>query len=707
MSDERDDGDLPALVTAAQAGDSDAYAAIVLRFQGMALGIGHAMLGDAHLAQDAAQDAFIDAWQSLHTLREPAAFAGWFRRIVIKHVDRQMRAGQREWPMDEARELADEISLSDSIEAIYARERVQAALAALSRRQQQLADLFYLQGYSQQDIVSALDLSLSSVKKGLFLARKRLREEMHDMTETSVTQPDDLAIKTQFFIALQQHDAGKVKALLKQHPDLMDAKTEWGVLPNSNYWPLGYTALHWAAATDDTALLDVLIDGALANGADVNVRTRHWKASALHVAAMMRRPAITQKLLHAGAHPGATDEAGHTPLHIAAYYGDAESAQALIDAGAPLMLKDAGGRTALDWAIHRQREDIAALLKAKGATSKFIVENAITPDRSTPIFETGQKIIDFCAPMRRGGVNAVFTPKSGVGKVVTLEALIALMATRYAGHTFFLGVEDENYLQSGMALQFHESGLSDAVTLRFAKAGEPASFKAQAQAVLDAIAQHKGDVLLMVDAAFAERVGVQAMIDGTASPHPQPLPPSTSSGQAGEGRQASVGEGRNGEVTIIWYGDYTAGAEPAHFAHLDSVVTFELWRALNGLWPSIDPLHSHSTLMNDERHARLLGQSRRLLRRFEDLRTIIERDPRGLAALHSDEDRRDVERARRLHAFFSQPLAVAELYTNLLGEYVPLRETLDGVEAILAGEADALPEDTLRFIGRMVRLIHR
>ncbi len=54
--------------------------------------------------------------------------------------------------------------------------------------------------------------------------------------------------------------------------------------------------------------------------------------------------------------------------------------------------------------------------------------------------------------MKRGGVNAIFTPKSGVGKVVTLEALIELMASRYAGHTFFLGVEDEHYLQSGMAL---------------------------------------------------------------------------------------------------------------------------------------------------------------------------------------------------------------------------------------------------------------
>jgi F-type H+-transporting ATPase subunit beta len=284
--------------------------------------------------------------------------------------------------------------------------------------------------------------------------------------------------------------------------------------------------------------------------------------------------------------------------------------------------------------------------------------------------------------MKRNGVNAVFTPKSGVGKVVTLEALIDLMASRYAGHTFFLGIEDEHYLQSGMALQFHESGLTNDVTLMFAKANTPASFKVQAQTALDTIAQRTGDVLLMVDAAFAEHEGVQAMIEG-------------------------VGGGRLHDVTILWYGDYTAGAEPERFAHLDSVVTFELWRALNGLWPSIDPINSRSSLVLDERHARLLKGSRRLLRRFEDLHTIIERDPRGVAALHSDEDRRDVERARRLHAFFSQPLAVAELYTNLLGEYVPLRETLDGVEAILAGEADGVPEVKLRFIGRMVRAIHR
>ncbi len=85
----------------------------------------------------------------------------------------------------------------------------------------------------------------------------------------------------------------------------------------------------------------------------------------------------------------------------------------------------------------------------------------------------------------------------------------------------------------------------------------------------------------------------------------------------------------------------------------------------------------------------------------------VDKDPRGMGALATDADRRDVERARKLHAFFSQPLAVAELYTNLLGDYVPLQDTLDGIEAILEGKADDVSEEKLMFIGGMDRYFRR
>jgi DNA-directed RNA polymerase specialized sigma24 family protein len=71
------------LVKLAQAPDANraqrhaAFGELVVRFQDMAYGYAYAILGDAHLAQDAAQEAFIAAYQKLAQLREPAAFPGW------------------------------------------------------------------------------------------------------------------------------------------------------------------------------------------------------------------------------------------------------------------------------------------------------------------------------------------------------------------------------------------------------------------------------------------------------------------------------------------------------------------------------------------------------------------------------------------------------------------------------------------------------
>jgi DNA-directed RNA polymerase specialized sigma24 family protein len=72
-------------------GNARAYEPIVRRFQDMAVAYGYAALGDWQLAEDAAQEAFIAAYCNLPDLRDPHAFPGWFRRIVIKHIDRIRR----------------------------------------------------------------------------------------------------------------------------------------------------------------------------------------------------------------------------------------------------------------------------------------------------------------------------------------------------------------------------------------------------------------------------------------------------------------------------------------------------------------------------------------------------------------------------------------------------------------------------------------
>jgi len=83
--------DLKSLVVRAQQGDLAAFGQIVRRFQDMAYGFAYSILGDFHLAEDVAQEAFIQAYRDLCQLREPAAFPGWFRTIVFKHCDRITR----------------------------------------------------------------------------------------------------------------------------------------------------------------------------------------------------------------------------------------------------------------------------------------------------------------------------------------------------------------------------------------------------------------------------------------------------------------------------------------------------------------------------------------------------------------------------------------------------------------------------------------
>ena len=82
---------LKPLITRAQTGDLSGFGEIVRRFQNMAVGYAYSILGDFHLAEDAAQEAFIEAYQCLSNLRDPDAFPGWFRKIVFKQCDRMRR----------------------------------------------------------------------------------------------------------------------------------------------------------------------------------------------------------------------------------------------------------------------------------------------------------------------------------------------------------------------------------------------------------------------------------------------------------------------------------------------------------------------------------------------------------------------------------------------------------------------------------------
>ena len=190
--------ELKSLVTRGRAGDLDAYGEIVRRFQDMAYGYAYSILGDFHLAEDAAQEAFIEAYRCLDNLREPAAFPGWFRRIVFKHCDRLRRRKQIPVaPLDAAAEVASaDRSPPERAEDREMRDKVLVAIRSLPEHERTATTLFYINGYSQNDIAEFLEVPAGTVKSRLAASRSRLKERMITMVEDTLKEnalPEDFA----------------------------------------------------------------------------------------------------------------------------------------------------------------------------------------------------------------------------------------------------------------------------------------------------------------------------------------------------------------------------------------------------------------------------------------------------------------------------------------------------------------------------------
>src|SRR5687768_16308690 len=108
-----------------------AFAELVRRFEDLAFGCAYSRLRDAALAEDAAQDAFLVAWQRLDQLREPAAFAGWIRRLVLTQCHRRLRARRLEPVSDGV--LAAAESPADNVDAAELEDDAGVLRLALSQ----------------------------------------------------------------------------------------------------------------------------------------------------------------------------------------------------------------------------------------------------------------------------------------------------------------------------------------------------------------------------------------------------------------------------------------------------------------------------------------------------------------------------------------------------------------------------------------------
>src|SRR5215510_1946252 len=211
-----------------------------MRFQDMAYASAYTTVGDPGLAQDIAQEACLDAYLNLSKLRDPAAFPGWFRRIIIGHSNRHQRSQLvTTVPLEDAGSLY--TPLPDpalTLEEMQLRQEVHSVIQRLPQSQRLITVLFYVEDYSQQEIAAYLELPVSTVKKRLFDARQNFKGRMRHMVQehlqqTKPSQNDHFANAVQFFTAVLDGDWRHVGKIVQQDPTVLEAKTEWKMAPKS------------------------------------------------------------------------------------------------------------------------------------------------------------------------------------------------------------------------------------------------------------------------------------------------------------------------------------------------------------------------------------------------------------------------------------------------------------------------------------------
>ena len=173
------------LYEAAMAGGSEAFAPIVERYADAVFGIALARLGDFHDAQDVAQQAFVEAFERLSGLNAPARLGAWLRSITIHRAIDLIRSKRRFAGAEVEMEMqtTDTPTPHDQLERRELREEVLAAVGRLSMTLRETTTLFYINGYSVEEVANIQDVPSGTVKRRLHDARKRLEKEMIDMVD--------------------------------------------------------------------------------------------------------------------------------------------------------------------------------------------------------------------------------------------------------------------------------------------------------------------------------------------------------------------------------------------------------------------------------------------------------------------------------------------------------------------------------------------
>jgi RNA polymerase sigma-70 factor (ECF subfamily) len=173
------------------AGDVHAYTILVDRYKHMAVGLAFNILLNREDAEEAAQDAFVKAFQGLYGFKASSKFSTWLYRIIVNTaLNKKKGKKQQTIILDESfyEELQDE---NDSFLSLVINKpgkgHIQAALRELSDNERICISLFYLEELSVEEINEVTAISVSNIKVLLHRGRKRLLNVLQHQLKNEIT----------------------------------------------------------------------------------------------------------------------------------------------------------------------------------------------------------------------------------------------------------------------------------------------------------------------------------------------------------------------------------------------------------------------------------------------------------------------------------------------------------------------------------------
>jgi RNA polymerase sigma factor (sigma-70 family) len=167
------DGEPPALedcVRCLQRGESAALERLIRATHTQAFRVAYTLLGDRHLCEDVLQDVYLTVYRKIEQLREPQAFRGWFRRIVVHECHRHLRRRGSESLDDQPEAALPQTQGHDSVDTTLA---VRQAFGQMSGSDRTVLAMREMLDLSYEEIADTLEVPVSTVKSRLFKARKR------------------------------------------------------------------------------------------------------------------------------------------------------------------------------------------------------------------------------------------------------------------------------------------------------------------------------------------------------------------------------------------------------------------------------------------------------------------------------------------------------------------------------------------------------